>query len=564
MATALKISANMTVDQALGQITQAYPDREAIICGQERITYHQVADQISRFSSAFHSLGIRKGDKVGLILPGRPEFVYALFALTGMGAVVVPINPQLQRRELHHILSDSEAVAVITLARAAGSNLAEMMANMRAELPGLRHVIVAGEEKPEGSLGLRDIVEDAAGVAAERSPVDPDDLAGLIYTSGTTGLPKGSMHTHRNLIAPVIAAMKIREAWMPKPNVESMVRLAKLVGRYRMRLMKAAGKQQTFLGVTNYHGIGGVELIMQILLGGDRMLLMEKFHPVEVLKLIEKEKVSILTAPPTFLSVLLRVQDFDEYDLSSLLVCGTGEAMVPPQVAHEIQERIGCAVTISFGATELGGSAIVTDLFDSNDVQAETVGRPLPGVEAKVVDEERNELPRGEVGELAVRVGKAMKGYYKAPEATAAVMDEQGWYYTGDMATMDENGYFRIVGRKKDMIKRGGQNIYPAEVEKYLLTNPKIAEVAVVGVPAPLGNENAWAYVVPTKGTDLTALEVVEYCRGQIAAYKIPDEIRFVSELPRAHGAKVQKFKLRELAMAELQARLEKPDLERR
>jgi fatty-acyl-CoA synthase len=312
--------------------------------------------------------------------------------------------------------------------------------------------------------------------------------------------------------------------------------------------------------VGSFHGIGGIEVVLQVALFGDKLVLTETFHPVEILRLIEKEKVSVLTAPPNFLSVLLKVQDFDKYDLSSLLVCGAGQAPVPAELAYELRERIGCAVTISFGATELGGSVSATSLWDPDKMQAETVGQLRLGAEAKIVDEQRNEVPVGEVGEFAVRTESVMKGYYKAPEATAAVLDEDGWYYTGDLATVDEKGYVRIVGRKKDMIIRGGQNVYPAEVEAYLVTHPKVSEVAVLGVPGPLGSERVWAYVLPVAGADLTAADVVEYCRGQIAPYKIPDEVRIVAELPRAHGSKVQKFKLREMAMEEEQQRRKKPD----
>jgi acyl-CoA synthetase (AMP-forming)/AMP-acid ligase II len=424
----------------------------------------------------------------------------------------------------------------------------------------LRHLIVLGEERPSDSLTLDDVLDAASSEDTVPDAATPDDLAGLIYTSGTTGLPKGSMHTQRNFITPVVAALKLREAWMPKLNVTSMMRMAKAVSRYKSRLLKQAGKQQVFISVSGFHGITGIEVPLQIFLFGDKLVMTETFNPVEILRLVEKERVTVLTAPPTFLSVLLRVSAFDEYDLSSLMVCGAGQAPVPPELAYEIRERIGCAVAIGFGTTELGGSVSATSLWDPDQKQAESVGQMRLGAEAKIVDEERNELPTGEVGELAVRTESVMKGYYKAPEATAAVLDEEGWYYTGDLATIDEKGYVSIVGRKKDMIIRAGQNIYPPEVEEYLLSNPKIFEVAVLGVPGPLGAERVWAYIVPVEGAELTPAEVVEYCRGQIAPYKIPEEVRIVTELPRAHGSKIQKFKLREMAIEDQKQRRRKAE----
>ena len=560
MAADIRLNTDMSLNEALEQAIRAYPDREAIISREARITYGQLGEKVALLASALQRLGIRKGDKVALIVPNRPEFVSGLFAVFRIGAVVVPVNPQLQRREMQHVLSDSEAAVVITLDKAAGHNLAHMIAELRPELPDLRHLIVIGEERPSDSLVLEEVLSATPPPDSVSETATPDDLAGLIYTSGTTGLPKGSMHTQRNFITPVVAALKLREAWMPKLNVQSMLRMAKAVSRYKSRLLRQAGKQQVFISVSGFHGITGIEVPLQIFLFGDKLVMTETFNPVEILRLIETERVTVLTAPPTFLSVLLRVQDFDKYDLSSLMVCGAGQSPVPPDLAYELRERIGCAVAIGFGTTELGGSVSATSLWDPDEKQAETVGQLRKGAEAKVVDEQRNELAVGEVGELAIRTESVMKGYYKAPEATAAVLDEEGWYYTGDLATIDERGYVRIVGRKKDMIIRGGQNIYPPEVEEYLLSNPKIFEVAVLGVPGPLGAERVWAYVVPAAGAELTAAEVVEYCRGQLAPYKIPEEVRIVSELPRAHGSKVQKFKLREMAMEEEQQRRKKLD----
>jgi len=560
MAAEIKLNLDMTLNEALDQAIEFYPDREAIVSGDRRITYGQLGQQVTQLASGLKGLGIRRGDKVGLIVPNRPEFVSGLFAVFRMGAVVVPINPQLPPREMQHVLSDSEAAAVITLDKVSGHNLAYMIAELRPELPDLRHLIVLGEERPSDSLTLEDVLSAAPPDGVMPEAGTPNDLAGLIYTSGTTGLPKGSMHTQRNFLTPVVAALKLREAWMPKLNVTSMVRMAKAVSRYKSRLLKQAGKQQVFISVSGFHGITGIEVPLQVFLFGDKLVMTETFNPVEILRLVEKESVTVLTAPPTFLSVLLRVSDFDKYDLSSLMVCGAGQAPVPPELAYEIRERIGCAVAIGFGTTELGGSVSATSLWDPDQKQAESVGQMRLGAEAKIVDEQRNELPTGEVGELAVRTKSVMKGYYKAPEATAAVLDEQGWYYTGDLATIDAKGYVRIVGRKKDMIIRAGQNIYPPEVEEYLLSNPKIFEVAVLGVPGSLGAERVWAYVVPVAGAELTPAEVVEYCRGQIAPYKIPEEVRIVSELPRAHGSKIQKFKLREMALEDQQQRRRKAE----
>ena len=552
MPSAITVDKNTSLGEALRRVCAAYPEREAIIFRNDRTTYRQLGDKVQALAAGLHRLGINEGDKVGLVLPDCPEFIYAFFALCRLGAVAVPLSPQLRSREVHHILSDSEAVAVISLDKVPGSDLAEMIAGLRPELPNLRHQVVKGDERPTGAYSLDELFDYQAALELPQDTVGHDDVAALIYTSGTTGLPKGSIHTHHTLIAPVVATLKLREAWMPRASVQSVVRIAKAVGRYRMRLLKAAGKQQTFLGVHSYHGMGGMQVILQALLTGDKLVIMDKFHPVEMLKLIEQEKVSIIITVPTILAIVMKVQDLDKYDLSSVLVCGTGSAPVPPKLAYEIKERIGCALAIGFGTTEVAGMVSATSLLDPDSAQAETVGKLLPGVEAKIVDEQRQEVPTGEVGEVAVRVDAVMKGYYKAPEATAAVLDADGWYYTGDLATMDDQGYMRIVGRKSDMIKRSGQCIFPKEIEDSLATHPQIADVAVLGVPGVLGSEQVWAYVVPQDGAELTAKAVVEYCRGRIAPYKTPEEVRIVSELPKAAATgKTQKHKLRDLAIEE-------------
>ncbi len=258
----------------------------------------------------------------------------------------------------------------------------------------------------------------------------------------------------------------------------------------------------------------------------------------------------MLIAVPTALQVMLSVHEGTAYDTSSLLICGTGAAPCPPHVARGVRERFGCAIHIGFGATETGGGISATSLADSDERQAETVGQPMPGMELKVVDEGRRELPPGEVGELACRSDSVMLGYYRAPEATAQVIDEEGWYYTGDLARIDEDGYVHIVGRIKDVIIRGGQNIYPAEIEAYLAAHAKIEEAVVVGMPSAIGGESAWAFLILQEGAEMTAQEVLAYCRQELEAFKIPSQVRFVADFPRTETGKPKKFELRQRVLA--------------
>ena len=548
--------------EAFRQVASGHPRREALVCGEARATYGQMVDRIAALACGLDRLGVGKGDKVAAALSPGPEFVCLFFALAELGAVIVPVNPQLRHGQLSHLLCDSEPVAMVTSGWLGTADGRRIIEDIRLEVPSLRHVILA-EGGAESDVRLADLM--SAGRCPELRPqpvegpvssfrppdVASDDLLALLYTSGTTGVPKGTMHSHRSLMTPVMASLKLREMWIKRPSLRTMERMAKVLARYGERLLRAAGRPQTFLSTVGFHTITGLEVMLQAFLMGDKLVIMPRFHPLETLELIERERVTVLIAVPMALAILLRIKDLDRYDLSSLLICGTGSAPCPADLARQIQNRLGCAIHIGFGTTELAGGIAATSLEDSDDLQAETVGQAMPGMEIKIVDDERRELRPGQVGELACRGGSVMMGYWGAPDKTAEVVDEEGWYYTGDLVTMNEQGYVRIVGRKKDMIIRGGQNIYPAEIENYLVTHDEIREAAVVGVPASIGGERAWAFVILEAGAEMTAREVLDYCRMGIDAYKIPDRVRFVTDFPRAASGKPQKFKLREVALQE-------------
>jgi acyl-CoA synthetase (AMP-forming)/AMP-acid ligase II len=331
--------------------------------------------------------------------------------------------------------------------------------------------------------------------------------------------------------------------------------MVRTVTRYARRYLRWSGKPPTTLTPSALHALAGYGVVLGSLLSGYRAVVVERFHPAQTLATIAAERVNVLSATPTMYAMMLSLPTFEQYDTSSLLYCAMTAAPCPPPLVREVRERFGCPVMIAFGATELSGAPLVTQITDPDEMQLESVGRVFGEAEIKVVDDERRELPPGQVGELACHMDSIMKGYYNAPEATAQVVDDQGWYYTGDLAVIDPRGYVRIVGRKKDMIIRGGQNIFPLEVETFLQAHPKVQLAAVVGVPDPLGGESVWAFVVPKPDTPLAPQEVLDHCRGKIAPYKVPQEVRVVQELPLTPTAKVQKFRLREAAIAELEAR---------
>lgn len=533
------LTLQMTMGEALRRITGDRPEQEALVCGSSRLTYGQLQERVEQAAAWLAETGVGKGDRVALWLPPSIPFVTLFFAIAERGAVAVPMDPVALPHRLAYVVEQTAPRLLIA----------------HRPLPA-----EVEEALPEGATPL--VTEDEQGAQFLTSasgtpvPVDvaPEDLLAILYTSGTTGVPKGAMHTHRSLIAPVVASLRLRELWMRRPTLSHLPKMGRALIRYRERLLRAAGRPQVFLSTVGFHTVTGIEVFLQALLMGDTLVIQPRFHPVEALELIQRERVTILVAVPTALAVMLRLKSFDRYDLSSLLICGTGSAPCPPELAREVQRRFGCALHIGFGATETGGGIAATDIGDPEDRQAETVGRPMPGVEVRIVDDEGRPLPPGEVGELWVRSEGRMVGYWGAPDLTAQVVDEEGWYHTGDLAVMDKEGYLRIVGRKKDMIIRGGRNIYPEEIERHLMTHPAIREAAVVGVPGGLGGEEVWAFVIPEEGADLTPREVREHCRGVLEPYKIPQIVRIVQDFPRSSTGKPQKFRLREIAREEVRS----------
>jgi acyl-CoA synthetase (AMP-forming)/AMP-acid ligase II len=564
------VERNETFGGALRDIAQDHPRRDALVYGDERVTFAQLAERVSRLGAGLRQLGVDRGDNVGVILPNCPEFVYVAAAVADLGAAAVPMSMQSGSRDIRHILADSEAVAVVTVDRAPGTDLLALLDELRPSLPNLKHVIVKGDaagERPTtvalGSLLASPIPPSDPGPTAE-----PSDAAMILYTSGTTGVPKGAVHTHRTLmLANRLLIGKLLKLMTPSWQLFKVIpRHVKTVRRIRWMaeaMLALIDLSQTrLLVLTPFYHIAGYGQILLALLNGDQLVIMDRFHPDKALELIQRERVTtVFGVPPMFRAMMSR-PNFDQYDVSSVTLCITGAMPVPPQLIGDMKERIGGFVVILYGATEMAGGTI-TWATDPEDKQAETVGRAdiMDRMEVKIVDEDRHEVDRGVVGEIAVRAPTLMEGYYKRPDATAMAIDPEGWYYSGDMGMIDDDGYVRVMGRRGDMILRAGVNVYPAEIENFLLTHSQIEQVAVVGVPSPAsGGEKVRAYVVPKDGRDLTVSDVLGHCWGQIAAYKIPEEVVFVETLPVTSALqKVQHYRLRQQAIAEATASQARP-----
>ncbi len=525
-----------TLSQVLRDTTERFPQRSAILDPRgETFTYEELNARVDRLARGLLDTGVAKGDKVGLWMPNVPEWVVAYFAIARIGAVVVPMNTRYKTHEVEYILDDSEATTLFAAASFVGIDYLQMIGEVRGKLPDLKHVVIVGEPG-EGMLGFDEIValgdsNLADGKLAEREALcDPSDNVFILYTSGTTGNPKGAMLSHHNIAK----------------NAEQVT-----------EVLHATEEDVFLLAVPFFHCFGCVMGIAGSVTWGAAMVPMEVFRPKEALELVERFRVSVLYGVPTMFVLELEgnrkgKEDGSTYDVSSLRTGIMAGAPCPIEVMKGTMEELHCNVSIAYGLTEASPVITMTRFDDSIERRVETVGRALDGIEVKIADDDRRPLAVGEMGELACRGYNVMLGYHKAPEVTAEAIDADGWLYSGDLATMDADGYVKIVGRKKDMLITGGFNVYPAEIEEYLFTHPKVRNVSVVGVPDDVFGEVAVAYIIPRGGETIDPQEIVDFCSGEIANFKVPRYVEIVDELPMTQSGKVQKFKLRDAAQEAL------------
>ncbi len=497
------------------------PNSEFILTDEARLTRRQVLSQIEALVAGLQDLGIQKGDHIATLLPACPESVYALFLPHFLGSVSIPLNPLLREDELRHILRDCQAKVVITAPKWYGTHFPELLKKIIPDLPDLQFVLVSGEFEGDGKhfLALRDII--LPGKSPQKVNTSPDDITRIAYTSGTTGWPKGVVHTRKRAWGVNLRANRARLDWM------------------RCLLLPFPP-----------HHFAGMFGIFVALISGGKVILMERFNPQRMLELIQQEQVTQIGATPSVYRLLLGVPGAENYDLSSVLRITFSAESCPYDLAEALYDRFGCSLENIYSTTE---SNLIswTSFDDPWQVAASTVGVPVPGAVIRIVDEARCDLAPGQVGEIAVQTNQMMAGYYGDPELTAQVLDTDGWYYTGDVGFFDPDGCLRLVDRKRDLIIRGGENVSPKEVERFLETHPTIRRAAVVAVPHELSGEAIWAYLELLPGTALSGREVHEYCLDQIAPFKIPQQFRVVERMPRTATGKLQKYRLREMAQHE-------------
>ena len=544
-----------TIPEHFAELVQRFPDHEAIVSlpQQRRLTYRELSQAVDKLALGLLGSGFNKGDRIGVWSTDNLEWLLVQMATARIGAILVNINPAYRARELAYALERSEIDGVFTIPSFRSSNYVEMLVELLPELkkethgvlnsstfPHLRKVVIYDPVNPDttrkphpGFAVWSDILAAAEGVTTESldaitASLDRDDAINIQYTSGTTGFPKAVVLTHHNIL---------NNAY------------------FSAKAMHFTEHDRLCIPVPFYHCFGMVLANLLCLSVGACMVIpAEHFDAPAVLHAIEAEQCTAVHGVPTMFIAELEHPDFKNYDMSSLRTGIMAGAPCPAPLMKRVMEEMHCReILIGYGETEASPLTHLTTRDDSMERRTQTVGKNLPHQEVKIINVETGATVQlGEIGEICFRGYHIMQGYYGQPDKTAETINNSGWLYSGDLGTMDADGYVRITGRRKEMIIRGGENIYPKEIEEFLFTHPKVAQVAVFGVPDELYGEAVMAWIQLHAGEEASEEEMREYCKEQIAHFKIPKHIWFVEDFPMTVTGKLQKFRMREIAMEKL------------
>jgi fatty-acyl-CoA synthase len=536
----------LTVGGLLDLVAERRPEDDALVYPDRglRYTYREFKEIVEECARALMALGLEKGDHVAVWGQNVPEWVILQFATGKVGAVLVTVNPAYRASELKYVLDQSDSAALFLTGGVKGADFVEILGQAVpelagaaggelsvAELPHLRHVVLMGEGPRRGLpiAGFDEFLARAAEISPEKlkekqDSLDSDEVINMQYTSGTTGFPKGVQLTHANIV---------KNAF------------------YIGECMELGPEDRVCIPVPFFHCFGCVLGTLNTVTHEGTMVPVESFDAEEVLQAVHEERCTAVLGVPTMFIAELEHPDFEDYDTSSLRTGIMAGSPCPMEVMKQVVDVMGASeITIAYGQTESSPVITQTRTEDPLELRVSTVGRALPETEVRIVGVDGGEdCGPGEQGELLTRGYLVMRGYYKMEDKTAEVIDDDGWLHTGDLAVMDENGYVRITGRAKDMVIRGGENVYPREIEEFLFTHPDISDVQVYGVPDEKYGEQVAAAVKKRPDSDLTEEDVKEFCRKNIARYKVPFYVDFVEEYPMTASGKIQKYKLREAAV---------------
>jgi len=537
-----------TIGNRLKNAAEKYPDNDALVAvwKNERYTYEHFYKICRRAAKGLMHMGVKKGDRVGILATNYTEWVITQFSTAMIGAVLVTINPALRENEIGYILRDSECQTLIFIEKFKSSKYIDMFYNIfpeaKEQIPGklhsykfptLKNVIVLSEEGKPGLYTSGDVLTYGKEVSNKEftnreAEIDPDDIINIQYTSGTTGFPKGACLTHHNIV---------NNSYFVGQN------------------MQFTDKDRLCIPVPLYHCFGMVLSNMVCVNYGATMVLpKDYFDPYATLKAVEQEKCTAINGVPTMFITQLEHPEFDKLDLSSLRTGIMAGAPCPIELMRKVRQKMGIKdITICYGLTEASPVTNQTRHDEPVKIRVETVGRPLQHTEIKIIDIDTGKvLPLGVQGEICVRGPQVMKGYHNKPEETKKTIDESKWLHTGDLGTLDEEGYCRITGRLKNMIIRGGENIYPREIEEYLFTHPDVVEVYIFGVPDKRYGEEIAAWIKIREKSKLSEEDIKSFCKKKISHQKIPKYVKFVNSFPMTASGKIQKFRMKELFTEEI------------
>jgi fatty-acyl-CoA synthase len=541
----------ISIGDSLDRRAEEIPTQEAIVysCYPEfggaldiRLTYHEYRERVNAIARGLLALGLNKGDHIAVWAANLPEWPLLELAAFKAGLVLITINPVLRAHEVKYILKQGDVIALFFMARIRDHDCLATMRSLttpgakNGEVTGdvlskLRYMSLLGapptglvEEEGWRPTLFREMIAEGAKVSADelrerQASVKPSDPGQILYTSGTTGFPKGAVQSQRAILNNGI------------------------IFAHRWGIQQG---DRVCTAMPFFHAGGCVLGILAALGAGATLHPLVAFDPLKTLQIISSERCGMLGGVPTMLLAIMQHPDFGMYDLSCLKSVISGGSPVPVYLMEQVKERMGADVAIVFGQTEASAAITLTLQDDTFELKSATVGVPMPHGEVKIIDPATGKVvPCGERGELCCRGYLVMDSYYNMPDKTTDAIDSEGWLHSGDLATMDAQGYVNIVGRLKDMIIRGGENIFPREVEEFLIRHPKVADVQIVGVPDKFFGEEQLAVVIPKEGEQLTEGELREYCKGQISHQKIPRYFQFVTAFPMTASGKVQKFVLR-------------------
>ncbi|HCU33781.1 MAG TPA: AMP-binding protein [Ruminococcaceae bacterium] len=537
---------NITVSKLLEQVAKQYPDDEAVKFTDRdyRRTWKEFNEEAETIAKGFLEMGIQKGDHVAIWATNVPEWMLTFFACTKIGAVLVTVNTAYKVFELEYLLRQSDSKMLVMIDNFKKNDYIQIVNELcptlkdskpgeynNPMLPYLKTVVYAGNKDtaPAGMLHWKELYQKAKNIDDETfqaiyDSVNPQDICNMQYTSGTTGFPKGVMLTHYNI-----------------------VNNGKAIGD----CMKFTHDDKLCIVVPFFHCFGMVLAMMSCLTHSTSMVPVDVYSPVKVMDALQNEKCTAFHGVPTMFIGMLEHPDFEKYDFSHMRTGIMAGSPCPIKVMEQVVEKMNMReITITYGQTEASPATTMTTTDDSLELRVSTVGRSMPHVETKIIDPETGEtLGPGQTGEFCSRGYNTMRGYYKMEEATRQVIDKDGWLHSGDLATVDEKGYYKITGRIKDMIIRGGENIYPKEIEEFLYTHPSISDVQVIGVPSKRYGEEIMACIILKEGCTMTEEEVKAFVGSSMARHKIPSFVAFVDSFPMNAAGKIQKFKLREWAV---------------